>query len=130
MCKLVSFKTNVGTEVKVADIKLPFIKNIAEQAEKYTSIQAVILFGSSLEDRCTEKSDIDIAILSQYTVNRLCNIKSFRKFMDSIYEFDLEQAYDWLYFRSISEIKKNNEVLVCRELDSKGKVIYQKKKEV
>ncbi|MBD5508819.1 MAG: hypothetical protein HDR05_12450 [Lachnospiraceae bacterium] len=127
MSKLIDIKTNTGNTIKVADIKSSHIQNIIKEAQKCTSIDAIILFGSSLEERCTEKSDIDIVIISKYTVNRLCDIKSYNKFMDSVYDFDLTQSYDKLYFHSIDEIyDDNNDELIFRELREKGKIIYQK----
>ena len=77
MCKLIDFKTNTNNIVKIADVKLKHIQNIVEQVKKCPSIEAIILFGSSLEERCTKGSDIDIAIISKYTINKLCGIKSY-----------------------------------------------------
>lgn len=126
MCRLITLRTNFQTEVKVADIKKSYIENIIESAEKCKKIEAIILFGSSLEIRCKEESDIDFAVISKYTVNHLCRHKSFRKFTDSVYGKDLHQNYDILYFRSLDEIEKGEgKADICRELLQKGKVIYK-----
>ena len=104
------------------------IENIIKSAEKCNKIEAIVLFGSSLEDRCREESDIDIAIISRYTIDRLSRYKSFRNFTDRIYGKDTTQSYDILYFKSSSEIEKKKEMTtICGELSQKGKVIYRVK---
>ncbi len=127
MCKLVSIMSNSGELIRVADIKKVYIQNIILSASKCKPIEAVILFGSALEERCTDKSDIDIAIISKYTVDKLCRIKSYSEFMNDIYELDLSQEYDKLYFKSFSEIEqKKDEAHICKELIEKGKTIYRR----
>jgi predicted nucleotidyltransferase len=119
--------TNYGTEIKVADIKKRYIENIIESAPLCGSISEIVLFGSALEERCKEQSDIDIAVISKYTVNRLCKNKGFSRFLEQIYSLDDSQEYDRLYFYSINEIeKKKDETSICRELSQKGKVIYRR----
>lgn len=65
MSKLVKLFENKN--ILVADIKKNHILNIIEQAKKCNRITKIILFGSSLEERCTEISDIDIAVFQTYT---------------------------------------------------------------
>lgn len=128
MCKLVSFKTNTGEMIKVADVKFSCIQNMVLEASKCKCISEIILFGSSLEESCTENSDIDIAIISKYTVDYLSGNKSFSKFMEAVYSYDYAQEYDRLYFASIEQIEKNMyHIPICTELAKKGKTIYQKK---
>lgn len=127
MCRLVSIMSNDGQCIEVADIKKSYIEKIISSASKCKHIDAIILFGSALEERCTEKSDIDIAIISKYTVDKLSGIKSYSKFVSEIYELDLSQEYDKLYFKSLSEIEeKKEEAHICNELVQKGKIIYRK----
>lgn len=127
MCKLVTIQSNTGESIRVADIKKHYIQNIIFNAPKCKSIDAIILFGSALEERCTENSVIVIVIISKYTLNKLCSIKSYSDFMKSIYELNLSQEYDKLYFKSFTEIEqKESEVLICKELLAKGKTIYRK----
>ena len=64
MCKMVSYADGRY----VADIKLPHINNITQEACKTKSINRIVLFGSSIEDRCTEQSDIDIAVFGNKTI--------------------------------------------------------------
>ena len=58
MCRLVKF----GQGYQIAEIKLPYIENIVRRATKSPHIDRIVLFGSSLEERCTVDSDIDIAV--------------------------------------------------------------------
>ena len=46
----------------IANIKHKYINNIVDAAKKCGLIDKVIIFGSSLADRCTDSSDIDIAV--------------------------------------------------------------------
>lgn len=95
MCIIIMLQTNFQTEVAAADVKKVYIENIIKSAEKCNKIDAIVLFGSSLEDRCKDESDID-----------------------------MEQNYDILYFKSLEEIVKEK-AAICNELLQKGKVIYR-----
>ena len=95
MCKLVSYADGK----KVADIKLKHIKNITEQAEKTKNICRIVLFGSSIEERCTDDSDIDIAVFGNKTKGSYIDSKEFKEFKSSLFRFDLDQDYDVLYFK-------------------------------
>ena len=127
MCKLVGVSTYDGTQIDVAGIKKDAIKNIIESASLCPNIDAIVLFGSSLEERCTADSDIDIAIISKKTVSALSQLKSFKKFMDMVYLFDMSQEYDRLYFKSIEDIEqKMDKQQICKGIVSKGKIIYRR----
>ncbi len=94
MCRLVPY-----AEGKlVADIKLPYIRNISEVAERTSNICRIMLFGSSIEDRCTDNSDIDIAVFGNKDKGRYIDSKEFRDFKSAIFRFDWNQDYDVLYF--------------------------------
>lgn len=95
MCKMVPYEENGY----VAEIKLPHIKNITEQAKKTKHIQRIMLFGSSLEERCTGDSDIDIAVFGDKTKGSYIDSKEFRDFKSSLFSFDWNQDYDVLYFK-------------------------------
>ena len=75
MCKLVNLKTNLENEIKVAEIKRDEIINVINAASLCKKIDMLILYGSSLEDRCNQYSDIDIAVISKYPVSKLCKLK-------------------------------------------------------
>lgn len=117
MCKLVPYK---GGKL-VADIKLDCINNIVEQAEKTKYISRIILFGSSLEERCNELSDIDIAVFGSKTSGSYLRSKEYRDFTSSIYKYDWKQDYDFLYFKEGKEYKEP----VMRHINS-GVEIYRR----
>lgn len=127
MCKIVTIQSITDESIRVADIKKHYVQNIIFNAPKCKSIDAIILFGSALEERCTENYDINNVIISKYTLTKLCSIKSYSDFMRSIYELNISKEYDKLYFNSFTEIEqKENEALICKELLAKGKTIYRK----
>lgn len=95
MCKLVKF----GFDKYIADIKLSHVKNISEQARKTKNINKIILFGSSIDERCTENSDIDIAVFGSLPKSRYIDSKEFRVFKSALFKFDWDQDYDVLYFK-------------------------------
>ena len=94
MCKLVPF----DGDTRVADIKLPHIHNIVRQASRTKNINRVMLFGSAIEDRCTDHSDIDIAVFGDIPKMKYLRSKEYKQFQDGIFRFDLDQDYDILYF--------------------------------
>lgn len=95
MCNLVRYKNSK----LVADIKLPYIINISKQAEKAKNISRIMLFGSSIEERCTEESDIDIAVFGKKNRGRYIDSKEFADFKYNLFCFDWDQNYDVLYFK-------------------------------
>ncbi|MGN0326249.1 MAG: nucleotidyltransferase domain-containing protein [Lachnospiraceae bacterium] len=52
----------------VEDINADIIKQILALAEFWNKIDYIYIFGSSLEERCTKESDIDIAIISNINI--------------------------------------------------------------
>lgn len=126
MCKLVNVKTNYGEEVKVAEIKRDEIKNIIDAASLCKNIDMLILYGSSLEDRCDKHSDIDIVIISKYPISKLCKLKSFHDFTTYVYKYNMDQDYDFLYYKSYDEINRNAESeMISSEILNKGKIIFK-----
>lgn len=94
MSKLVEYKKGQY----VSDIKLSHIQNVSKQAEKCKNISRIMLFGSSLEERCTNRSDIDIAVFGQMSKAKYLGSSEFKRFQDQVYLYDLNQDYDILYF--------------------------------
>lgn len=99
------------------------INNIVDSAKKCSFIDKIILFGSSIDERCTEDSDIDLAIFGNQTKYKCLNSKEYRQFAEDLYSFDdFSQSYDLLYFKTgntysgliINDIN-NGEVLYVRE---------------
>ena len=119
MCDLV--KMDNGSYV--ADIKHKYILNIADQAKKCSNISRIVLFGSALETRCTEKSDIDIAVFGRKKQNVYLRSKEFKNFQRQLFSFggDFRQDYDILYF---CEEKDNNDAILDDIKD--GAEIYRR----
>ena len=126
MCKLVTIKNNIGKDITVADIKVDIIHKIIDYASKCKYIDYIILFGSSVEDRCKEASDIDIAIISNTTRSKLFKSSTYDKFISDLYKINITQEYDILQFNSMNDIiqRKDN---ICSEIQRKGQTIYQRR---
>ncbi len=101
MCRMVPFRDGRS----VAEIKLRHIHNISERAKEAKSISRIILFGSALEERCSEKSDIDIAVFGDKSKSSYIDSKEFRAFKNGLFRFDWDQDYDILYFKEGEEYK-------------------------
>ena len=75
MCELVEMK--IGKKrIRVADIKKDYIQNIIDSVILCKEIDKVVLFGSALEERCTDASDLDIAVFGKYPKNQMYRLKS------------------------------------------------------
>lgn len=96
MCKLVPYMNG-----KVADIKLQHIENITRQAANCKNIHRIMLFGSAIEDRCKEQSDIDIAVFGAKTRSNYLDSKEFHTFKTNLFRFDWNQEYDVIYYRDV-----------------------------
>ncbi len=127
MCKLVSMTAN-GKEIKVADIKKDYIQNIIDAAQLCPRIDKIMLFGSALEERCTEHSDIDIAVFGKLPRGRMYALKGYQKFISSLFKYTVPnkdfQDYDILYFNS-------NKLTECHILGDilNGEVLFSKEVE-
>ena len=121
MCKLVDFNTNFGTVCKVADIKREYIYNILRTAPICSDIDKIVLFGSTLEERCKDVSDIDIAIFGDRTESSFLKSRQFEQFEKELYCFGEFQDYDILYFQN----KKKQKAKILEEVQA-GEVIHQK----
>ena len=119
MCKLVQIKID-NKLINVADLKERYIYNIVDAAKKCNYIDSIVLFGSSISERCKEESDIDIAVFGNVSKSRCLTSKSFKDFAKNLYLFDdYEQNYDILYFNS----GQSADIGILGEI-SKGEVIY------
>ena len=94
-------------------------------AKGCSKIEEVILFGSSLEERCNEQSDIDIAVISNVTRAKLFSNKAYHEFIRKIYLHKIGQDYDVLQFSSISDIH-SSEDMVCFDIKRTGQTIYRR----
>ena len=119
MCKVVKMKIGDRT-IRVADIKKKYIENIVDAAKECDYIDRVVLFGSSIESRCKEDSDIDLAVFGNVCMSRCLTSKKYKRFVDKIYSFDnYWQSYDMLYFRT--GVRDKSPIL--NDI-SEGEVIY------
>ena len=125
MCKLVKITNSLGEQIEVAEIKADTIKKIIKIAKICDKIDYIYLFGSSVEERCTDESDIDLAIISNVSASKLCNRSSYREFKERLYAIDTDQEYDRLQFNSLKAIR-NSKDPVCLDIISKGKLLYQR----
>ena len=80
-----------------------------------------MLFGSTLEERCKDISDIDIAIFGNQTESCFLKSKQFEQFERELYGYGNFQDYDILYFQNGK--KQNAKIL---EDIQAGEVIYRK----
>ncbi len=121
MCELVNLRIGKGS-IKVASIKKDYIQNIIQSIPICDAIEKVILFGSSLNESCTDFSDVDIAIFGSQSKSQMYRLKSYHDFIDSVVSFGEPQDYDMLYFDSTKEYKDS----IMKDI-SKGSVIYERK---
>ena len=63
MCKLVPLQLENGDIVNVAEHKREQLNRYLSIFKYLSGIRQVILFGSALEERCDERSDIDLCML-------------------------------------------------------------------
>ncbi len=121
MCKVTDFTID-GRTIHMADIKQKYVANIIDAAKRCDYIDKIILFGSALEERCKESSDIDLAIFGNQPKGKCLDSKRFRKFSDQLAAFDdFCQAYDLLYFKT----GKQKSGLIMDQI-AKGEVLYEK----
>lgn len=109
MCSLISW----GSAGFVADIKKKYVLNIVKCADACENIDRIVLFGSATESRCTDASDIDIAVFGKKPQNAYLRSEEFKQFQRRLFSFEnkFDQDYDILYFsptdRMNTEIMKN-----------------------
>ena len=124
MCKLVTIQNNLGDSFDVADIKKDTIEQIIKIAGECNLIDTIYLFGSSVEKRCTDRSDIDLAIIGKVTRSRLFRSKAYNDFTSKLYKIDEDQDYDILTFNSQAALDNSKE-FVARDILTKGNVIFK-----
>ncbi|MBP5384468.1 MAG: nucleotidyltransferase domain-containing protein [Lachnospiraceae bacterium] len=119
MCKVVKMKIG-DRNIRVADIKKKYIRNIVDAASQCDLIDRIVLFGSSVRDSCKEESDIDLAIFGNQTEYRALRSKKYDRFTSQIYSFDDSgQSYDLLYFVSGKQYRG----LIMDDIEN-GELIY------
>lgn len=121
MCKITSFVID-GRTIHMADIKQKYVWNIINAAQKCDYIDKIILFGSSLEDRCRDDSDIDLAIFGNQPEGKCLTSKKYRNFARQLSSYDdFNQNYDLLYFKTG---KKYSGIIMNHIM--KGEILYER----
>lgn len=121
MCKLISIKNSKNEDISVADVKKDYIVNIIKSCSLCEKIETVILFGSSIEERCKNESDIDIAVFGDESKSKMFKSKKYRAFVDAVCSFGDLQDYDILYFD-----RKNIEKSRIMKDISNGTLLYER----
>lgn len=120
MCNLAEIAA-CGRRIRVADIKKDYIENIIKSISLCNAIDKVVLFGSALERRCTDSSDLDIAIFGKYPRNKMYRLKSYNDFIESVISFGELQDYDLLYYGA----DDMEDTAVMRDIN-KGEILYER----
>ncbi len=121
MCNLTTINID-DRQIKVADIKGKYMSNIVDAAKKCDLIDRIVLFGSSIESRCKETSDIDLAVFGSQIPSKVLTSKKYERFAHQLYSFDDHaQGYDILYFKNGT--KKETHIMQNIE---KGEVLYER----
>ncbi|SEA35530.1 Nucleotidyltransferase domain-containing protein [Oribacterium sp. KHPX15] len=120
MCKLIT-KRIKNRNIHIADIKEDYIDNIISSADLCDQINRIILFGSAAEDRCTEQSDIDIAVFGSQTKSRMYASKGYKAFIQAVVSYGGAQDYDILYF----DDRKTYSGGIMSDIQ-KGEVLYSR----
>ena len=79
MCKVTDYHID-GRTIRMAEIKQKYIGNIIDAAQKCDYIDRIILFGSALEERCREESDIDLAVFGNQPSGKCLTSAKYRRF--------------------------------------------------
>lgn len=129
MCQMVSVKTNFDTEIEVADIKKDVVENIIEAAGVCSKICQIILFGSVIESRCTEASDVDMLVISDTTRSKLYKDKGYQEFLSRLHDKDdYEQLYDVICVHNQDELNRSqNTTRLFRDILKDGKLLYRRR---
>ena len=120
MCELVDISME-GRCIKVADIKKAYIENIMKCAPLCDAIDKVVLFGSALESRCTDSSDVDIAIFGKYPKSKMYRLKSYHDFVEAVVSYGRLQDYDLLYYSA----EETDDSAVLQDSQN-GAVLYER----
>ena len=121
MCKVIKMQAR-GKSFKVADIKQECVENIINAASTCDSIDKIILFGSSITNKCKKDSDVDIAVYGSKPKAQCLSSKTYREFTRKLYQFDdFSQSYDIIYFQS----NKKYTSKIADDIEN-GELIYAK----
>ena len=122
MCKVTDYHID-GRTIRMAEIKQKYIGNIIDAAQKCDYIDRIILFGSALEERCREESDIDLAVFGNQPSGKCLTSEKYRRFARQLSTFDdFKQNYDLLYFKT----GKNYKDMIMKDI-MEGETLYEKR---
>lgn len=119
MVNLVPLRVNTGETVMVADIMVVSLKKYLKIFPEFSIVKKIILFGSTLEERCCEESDVDLYVVHDGTR------KEFSDFLYEILEKCDVAVYDDILGSTEEEL---NESSCCflHKVREEGKVIYDR----
>ena len=121
MCALTLIETDKKKQIAVADVKKDYILNIIRASKLCKSISKIILFGSSIENRCTPNSDIDIAVFGDKTKAQMFKSKDYRAFVNAVCSYGDLQDYDILYFKTNAK----SDATILADI-AQGAVLYER----
>ena len=125
MCNIIEYNAG-GRIIHIADIKKEYIDNIINAAGDCDYIDKVVLFGSCLEDRCKEDSDIDLAIFGNVSRGKCLTSNIYEEFLTRVFAYNNYcQAYDILYFKTG---EKNNSSIIADI--NRGEILYETEHQV
>ncbi len=117
MCRLVPLQLGNGKTVNVAEYKIEKLKRYLEVFPLLSSIDKVVLFGSALETRCREESDIDFLLYynDRGKFREDMSLRLPELFPDSVYD-------DMLRLPTGTKAERGAQ----REAEDKGVVFYER----
>ena len=116
--RLVDFADAYGNVVGVAENKKEELCEYLELIPKYDSILKVLLFGSSLSERCNSESDIDLLFV--FKGRR----RDFRGIIHEIRGHRFESLFDDLIYYSVDDFSTENPHGLLSVVKRAGVVIY------
>ena len=116
MCRLVPLKLENGRTVRVAEYKVEKLKHYLQIFPLLPSVDKVVLFGSALETRCREESDIDFLLYynDRAKFREDMSLRMPELFPDSVYD-------DMLRLPTGARAERG----VQKEAEEKGIVFYE-----
>ncbi len=123
MCKLIPFELENGNTIQISEYKIDRLKKYVEMFSTLNGIDRVILFGSSLEERCRKDSDMDFCLL--YTDKQK---KLYRENLQKLWSLYPESSCDdFLSFDAKQYDQGDNLYTIMQDVKNKGVVVYDRK---
>lgn len=109
-------------------VKGKYMCQMVQVKTNCTRIRQIILFGSVIESRCTEDSDVDMLVVSDISRSRLYKDKGYREFLKKLHDKDdYEQMYDVICVHGMDEVyQKQDTVCLFRDVIENGKTLYRR----